>query len=192
MPEDNAINSICISIGTGLIASTIVSLVIEITNIISLCINLRKTEKVFFKPYIHSFYEFRDALPSINDLYHWDGKSRDFSEYISRLLDTKLYDDGKVYEDIIFEFERYVEKIKYSVEFLISQEFEIVEINGIHSKYPELKKQRTTCNRILSNLQNEKYSEAIINIIKLKNRHLILFPRLTKDFDDPYTNDDQD
>ena len=58
------------------------------------------------------------------------------------------------------------------MEFLISQEFEIVEISGIHSKFPELKKQRATCNRILSNLRNKKYDDAKTNIIKLKNRHL--------------------
>ena len=190
--EDNTCDSICSSIGTGLIASTIVSLVIEFINMIVLSNNLKKLEKVFFKPYIHSFDEFRDALPSINDLYHCDGKSHDFSEYVGRLLDVELYDDKNIYEDIIFELEHYLEKIKHSVEFLISQEFEIVEISGIHSKFPELKKQRATCNRILGNLRNQKYSDAITNIIKLKNRHLILFPSLTKYFDDPYANDDQD
>ena len=70
--------------------------------------------------------------------------------------------------------------------------FEIVEFNGIYSKFQELAKQRATCNRILSNLRNEKYSDAIKNIIKLKNRHLSLFPNGTKEFNDPYSNNDQD
>ena len=78
------------------------------------------------------------------------------------------------------------------MEFLISQEFDVVENNNIYSKIQELKKQRETCNRILGNLRNKRYSDAITNIIKLKNRHLVLFPNLKKDFDDSYSNNDQD
>lgn len=182
----NEVNEeLCISIGTGFITSAVVSIFLEIIAYVNERKLLNKASKLFFKQYKKAFFDLRDDLPRLYDGTLFDGRILNFSEYMDSLFDVAL-DENTDTDEMLIEIEIHIERIKSTLEVLISLEKDVFDNEVIYSKFNLIKQQLGSCKRLLGSIKIGAYEKAKIYATKLKDRHLEMFPDLKDAFEIAY------
>ena len=185
----NEVNEeLCISIGTGFITSAVVSIFLEIIAYVNERRLLNKASKLFFKQYKKAFFDLRDDLPRLYDRTSFDGRNLNFSEYMDSLFDAAL-DENTDTDEVLIEIEIHIEKIKSTLEVLISLEKDVFDNEVIYSKFNLIKQQLGSCKRLLGSIKIGAYEKAKIYATKLKDNHLKMFPDLKEAFESVYRDD---
>lgn len=185
---DEANEELCLSIGTGLVTSAFVSIILEIVAYVHERNLLKKASTLFFKQYKKAFLDLRDDLPRLYDDTLFDGIELNYSEYMDSLFDAAL-DEKTDTDKIILEIEIHIERIKHALEALISLEKDVLDNEVIYSKFNLIKQQLGSCNRLLGSIKFGTYDKAKIYANKLKDRHLEIFPDLKDKFETSYRDD---
>ena len=185
----NEINEeLCVSIGTGFITSAVVSIIFEIIAYANERKLLNKASKLFFKQYKKAFFDLRADLPRLyNDIF-FDGKKLNFSEYTNCFFDATNNENADA-DELLVEIEIHIERIKNSLETLISLEKDVLDNEVIYSKFDLIKQQYGSCRRLLGSIKSGSYEKAKHYATKLKDRHLEMFPELRDEFEESYYND---
>ena len=188
--------SVFVGIGTGFISSAIASFFMEIINLKTERRLNKKESALFFHQYIRAFMDFRDRLPHIYEKLFSTDEKYNFSTYIEQILNMESYDNLEAQGGIDFRDERideisaFVEKIKDTVESLISMEMNILNNEIIYSNFDLIKRQCGNCKRAILSLKNKHFSNAISYICKMKETHIKLFPTLKTEFEEIYDKGD--
>ena len=183
---------IFVGIGTGLISSAIVSFIIEHIHL-KREMQLRQKEKeLFFHQYKKAFLDFKDILAYIYNKLSCDDQKYSFMVYLEHILSLDSYDDLKspegieFFDEIISDISYHIEKIKFTIEAMLSEEKQILSNEKIHNSFNLIKQQYGNCRRALRSLENNNFRKAIMYIEKMKETHLQLFPSLKCEFEDVY------
>ena len=180
---------ICISIGTGLITSTIVSIILEIISYVNERRLIKKASNLFLKQYRKAFFDLKFDLPRLYNETLFDDQKLKFSDYIDRLFDA-TYNDTIDTSDAIADIEFYVERIKIALGTLISSEKDVMSNEVIYSKFDLIKEQYETCLRLLGSIKSGAYEKTKLYATKLKDRHLEIFPQFKDAFEECYSDED--
>ncbi len=188
--------NVFIGIGTGLIASAVVSEMLEIINTLNERALLKREAVLCFSQYKRAFNHFRDDLPYLYDKLFCDAAILDFTSYIKIVLDSKSYDDLEskegldFYYSTIYDIEKHIKSIENAAESLINIEKEIIKNELIYKKINLIKRQRRNCQQIVRSIKVEAFDRTLFHIEKLKDTHLLIFPELKVDFEESYRNED--
>ena len=188
--------SIFVGVGTGFISSAIVSFFMEIINLETERSLKKRETKLFFHQYRKAFFDFRDSLPYISEKLSCTVEKHNFSTYVEQILNMESYDDlvtqeGMDFRDeIVDEIHVFVEKIKDTVESLLSMEMNILNNEIIYSNFDLIKRQCGNCKRAILSLKNKHFSNAISYVCKMKETHIKLFPTLKTEFEEIYDKGD--